>query len=67
MHQCSDARSGKEKYLYFLICKEIVLYLYPRYTLSFTFIECTYYTLNYDICYTLYLSVKFAVNLDRKI
>ena len=46
----------------FLLCKTLV----KLHFLHLKFFEYIFYTLNYDICYTLHVEVKFAVNLDKK-
>ena len=48
--------------LYFTIIK----YTF-NYTLHLKIFKCTFYTLNFDYCYTLYSDIKFTVNLDGKI
>ena len=35
------------------------------YTMHPKLFECMFCILNYDICYSLHLDVKFAVSLDR--
>ena len=48
--------------LHFIALKYIL-----NYTLHPKLFECMFCTLNYNYCYTLYLDVKFAVNLDGNI
>ena len=45
----------------------ITLNYTSNYTLHHKFFEYTFCTLNHNPCYTLYLNVKFAVNLNGKV
>ena len=43
----------------------IILNYILNYTLHYKLFEWTFYTLNYDPCYTLHPNIKFFVTLDE--